>query len=254
MKNLTRLAAKARRKKIEKKKENVVKNIHFRGASWLDDSSSTFCISCDAQFTCYNRRHHCRFCGNLLCNDCSKWRIEGVRACKPCYTELKEGLKPQSLSECLKKPIHPESKLRSIWDVVILLLTFHSAIVIPLEMGFPEYAGENENTLLFIAYLIDSLFIIDVILNFNTMIILANGDLIRDKSIIAKRYFQKWFWFDILAIFPAELLLEGEDGSNSKFGDDLRSSLGYYVSRESSNSLKIAIFSNRTYALHESYA
>ena len=29
MKNLTRLAAKARRKKIEKKKENVVKNIHF---------------------------------------------------------------------------------------------------------------------------------------------------------------------------------------------------------------------------------
>ena len=88
MKNLTKLAAKARRKRVEKKKDNVVKNIHFRGASWLDDSSSTFCIGCDAQFTCYNRRHHCRFCGNLLCNDCSKWRIEGVRACKPCDFEF----------------------------------------------------------------------------------------------------------------------------------------------------------------------
>ena len=176
------MAAKARRKRVEKKKDNVVKNIHFRGASWLDDSSSTFCISCDAQFTCYNRRHHCRFCGNLLCNDCSKWRIEGVRACKPCYTELKESLKPQSLSECLKKPIHPESRFRSIWDVIILLLTFHSAIVIPLEMGFPEYAGEYSDTLVLVTYFIDALFVIDVVLNFNTMIILSNGDLIRDKA------------------------------------------------------------------------
>ena len=213
MKNLTKLAAKARRKRVEKKKDNVVKNIHFRGASWLDDSSSTFCIGCDAQFTCYNRRHHCRFCGNLLCNDCSKWRIEGVRACKPCYTELKESLKPQSLSQCLKKPIHPESKFRSIWDVIILLLTFHSAIVIPLEMGFPEYAGENGGTLVLVTYVIDALFVIDVILNFNTMVILSNGDLIRDKGTIAKRYLQKWFWFDLMAIFPAELLLGGEDGN-----------------------------------------
>ena len=37
MKSLTRLAAKARRNRVERKKENVVKNIHFRGASWLDD-------------------------------------------------------------------------------------------------------------------------------------------------------------------------------------------------------------------------
>ena len=42
MKSLTRLAAKARRNKIEKKKENVVKNIHFRGASWLDDNFGAY--------------------------------------------------------------------------------------------------------------------------------------------------------------------------------------------------------------------
>jgi len=216
MKSLTRLAAKARRNKVEKKKENVVKNIHFRGASWLDDSSSKFCIGCDANFTCYNRRHHCRFCGLLLCNDCSRWRIEGVRACKNCYAELKEVYKRPTLKECLKKPIHPESKFRSIWDIVILLLTFHSALVIPLEMGFPDYGGNLEAQLAVLTIVIDLFFVIDVILNFNTMVVLPNGDLIRDKKIIGKKYLQKWFWFDVLAIFPTELLLTGGSGSDGE--------------------------------------
>ena len=108
-------------------------------------------------------------------------------------------------------------------------------------MGFPEYAGENENTLVLVTYFIDALFIIDVILNFNTMIILCWR--FNSGKAFAKRYFKNGFGL-ILAIFPAELLLVE---TSFKFGDDLRSSLGYYVSHESSNSLKIAIFSNHTY-------
>eukprot|EP00942_MAST-04A_sp_MAST-4A-sp1_P004366 g4366.t1 len=142
MKSLTRLAAKARRNRVERKKENVVKNIHFRGASWLDDSASTFCVGCDADFTCYNRRHHCRFCGMLLCNDCSQWRIEGVRACKNCHAELKEVYKRPTFKECLKKPIHPESKFRSVWDVIILLLTFHLKLIVDLIVRYHKHMNQ----------------------------------------------------------------------------------------------------------------
>ena len=46
MKNLTRLLRSSA--KENRKEGKCCKNIHFCGASWLDDSSSTFCISCDA--------------------------------------------------------------------------------------------------------------------------------------------------------------------------------------------------------------
>ena len=44
-------------------------------------------------FTLLNRRHHCRYCGMLLCQDCSKWKVQKLRACEDCkelYDEAKD--------------------------------------------------------------------------------------------------------------------------------------------------------------------
>ena len=74
---------------------------------WTDDASTSSCKSCHAVFRIYRRRHHCRSCSNIFCDDCSRFRCripkvikkiptrsgkeepinynEDVRLCKTCY-------------------------------------------------------------------------------------------------------------------------------------------------------------------------
>ena len=41
-------------------------------AVWVPDSEANTCMHCKkVQFTLVNRRHHCRKCGIVCCNDCS---------------------------------------------------------------------------------------------------------------------------------------------------------------------------------------
>ncbi len=59
---------------------------------WVSDSEKV-CQKCGDKFTLLNRRHHCRYCGMLLCQDCSKWKVQKLRACKDCkelYDEAKD--------------------------------------------------------------------------------------------------------------------------------------------------------------------
>lgn len=45
-------------------------------AAWQNDSTSNKCVLCDSSFSLFYRRHHCRACGRVVCNDCSKHRIK----------------------------------------------------------------------------------------------------------------------------------------------------------------------------------
>eukprot|EP00759_Apiculatamorpha_spiralis_P050308 PhF_6_TR457/c0_g1_i1/m.183 len=60
---------------------------------WRPDSSSDQCSGCRIKFTFFNRRHHCRECGNLVCSKCSPNRLhvpqhgfttQLVRVCMRC--------------------------------------------------------------------------------------------------------------------------------------------------------------------------
>eukprot|EP01102_Stenamoeba_stenopodia_P008342 TRINITY_DN2395_c0_g1_i1.p1 TRINITY_DN2395_c0_g1~~TRINITY_DN2395_c0_g1_i1.p1 ORF type:complete len:368 (-),score=64.09 TRINITY_DN2395_c0_g1_i1:138-1241(-) len=64
---------------------------------WVPDTSSETCMGCGSEFTFINRRHHCRGCGKLFCNDCcDHWLLlpeefeypEPQRTCLPCYKNL----------------------------------------------------------------------------------------------------------------------------------------------------------------------
>ncbi|KAJ7543726.1 hypothetical protein O6H91_09G050300 [Diphasiastrum complanatum] len=67
---------------------------------WMPDHSCRVCYECDSQFTIFNRRHHCRFCGRVFCGKCTITAIpaspdcqssvppderERVRVCNFCY-------------------------------------------------------------------------------------------------------------------------------------------------------------------------
>lgn len=43
--------------------------------AWQPDSAAAACFLCSTKFTFFNRRHHCRKCGRLVCADCSAQSI-----------------------------------------------------------------------------------------------------------------------------------------------------------------------------------
>ncbi|GAB2259645.1 hypothetical protein Droror1_Dr00010500 [Drosera rotundifolia] len=61
----------------------------MRGSNWVVDASH--CQGCASQFTFINRKHHCRRCGGIFCNNCTQQRMvlrgqgdSPVRICDPC--------------------------------------------------------------------------------------------------------------------------------------------------------------------------
>lgn len=57
---------------------------------WAEDHEALYCGCCHNAFTFYRRKHHCRECGVIICNDCSMSRavVEGTegraRLCDKC--------------------------------------------------------------------------------------------------------------------------------------------------------------------------
>eukprot|EP01132_Coremiostelium_polycephalum_P009977 gene9977-12229_t len=59
---------------------------------WVPDHQENRCLNCNTQFNTLLRRHHCRGCGNLFCNNCSNKRQslpqlhynKPVRICNRC--------------------------------------------------------------------------------------------------------------------------------------------------------------------------
>jgi hypothetical protein len=66
-----------------------------KAAVWAPDDSATTCPVCSVQkFTLLNRKHHCRFCGTVVCGGCSKNRAQwgdkdNQRICDNCVKERK---------------------------------------------------------------------------------------------------------------------------------------------------------------------
>eukprot|EP01012_Entosiphon_sulcatum_P052594 TRINITY_DN7228_c0_g1_i1.p1 TRINITY_DN7228_c0_g1~~TRINITY_DN7228_c0_g1_i1.p1 ORF type:complete len:405 (+),score=46.00 TRINITY_DN7228_c0_g1_i1:178-1215(+) len=69
-----------------------------KAPKWIPDSQVDQCFECKNAFTFFNRKHHCRACGNIFCQTCSQRSIEipnmdhrtPVRVCGNCYLLVKK--------------------------------------------------------------------------------------------------------------------------------------------------------------------
>ena len=57
---------------------------------WMPDEVATSCYECEAKFTTFRRRHHCRVCGQIFCSKCCNSYIPGENVgCQGnCYVEV----------------------------------------------------------------------------------------------------------------------------------------------------------------------
>ncbi|TMW86585.1 hypothetical protein EJD97_021174 [Solanum chilense] len=93
---------------------------------WLPDSASSTCMLCNVRFhPIMCSRHHCRFCGGLFCNECTKGRSllpekfrsgEPQRVCDVCFVRL-ESVQPylmDQVSRAAQLPTHDLTDLSTL--------------------------------------------------------------------------------------------------------------------------------------------
>jgi len=64
---------------------------------WAPDDTAPACLVCKDEFGFFNRRHHCRACGQVVCAKCSEKKLRintldsknDVRVCSACYVKRK---------------------------------------------------------------------------------------------------------------------------------------------------------------------
>ncbi len=98
--------------------------------------------------------------------------------------------------------IHPANKYKQIWDGFVLLATTAAAVEIPLRLAMDL---PLRGALLYFDVCIAAVFVVDMVLTFFTAVY-DNGVLIDNRKEVARRYLKGWFFIDLLAILPLDLL------------------------------------------------
>lgn len=83
-------------------------------------------------------------------------------------------------------------------------LLLYSCVATPVQIALWDELGKVGSTT---NYIIDILFLLDVIIIFNSAYYDENLDLIQDRCDIAKTYLKGWFTIDIVAIIPFDLFV-----------------------------------------------
>ena len=82
-KQLSEMVADVQNALKEMAQENQTLQIEIatqNGRKWKNDTEVTECTNCLVEFSLRVRKHHCRGCGDIFCNDCSARQV--LRLCQ----------------------------------------------------------------------------------------------------------------------------------------------------------------------------
>eukprot|EP01135_Chromosphaera_perkinsii_P005166 Nk52_evm14s319 gene=Nk52_evmTU14s319 len=111
--------------------------------------------------------------------------------------------------------IHPYSKFRWKWDLVIVALLIFTLILLPVHLAF---FGDGLPVGWFVLNLfVDLCFLLDVVFNFRTGYVMADH-VVLERSEIMKHYIKGWFIIDLVSAFPIDLIFEFIDSGSENSG------------------------------------
>lgn len=89
----------------------------------------------------------------------------------------------------------------------------YTAFITPIRITF--YEEDNSFAWVFVDYLIDSLFVIDIIITLNSAFYRSGNEFISSRKVVILNYLKTWFVLDILALFPFELVLPSDSTTSN---------------------------------------
>ncbi|XP_056262325.1 potassium voltage-gated channel subfamily H member 4a [Pseudoliparis swirei] len=101
---------------------------------------------------------------------------------------------------------------KALWDWLILLATFYVAVAVPYDICFVsheqggDYPSRVARSTLGSDIVVEMLFILDIILNFRTTYVSQSGQVVYDARSIYLHYCTTWFFVDLIAALPFDLL------------------------------------------------
>ncbi|WVZ78459.1 hypothetical protein U9M48_026165 [Paspalum notatum var. saurae] len=90
---------------------NLMKPMNEEKDHWVPDEAVSKCTACASDFSAFNRRHHCRNCGDIFCDKCTQGRTplntdadaQPVRVCDRCMAEVTQRI--NNAREAANRPI-----------------------------------------------------------------------------------------------------------------------------------------------------
>lgn len=98
------------------------------------------------------------------------------------------------------------STFKVVWDWVILGLTFYTVIMVPFNLAINRTFNNEDISLLVVDSIVDLIFFIDIIFNFHTSFVGADGSVIVDETKIRQNYLRSGFAIDVMACLPYDAL------------------------------------------------
>eukprot|EP00035_Acanthoeca_spectabilis_P015814 m.317691 g.317691 ORF g.317691 m.317691 type:complete len:1106 (-) comp16437_c0_seq5:132-3449(-) len=106
--SMAQLNRQIQRLSLSQESDMVLRTLVF-DSTWLPDDLVDNCKTCDLEFGCFSRKHHCRLCGDIFCNACSpvtivskKFSARLCRACKLQIQRIKDDTVAQPTAVCVR--------------------------------------------------------------------------------------------------------------------------------------------------------
>ena len=106
--------------------------------------------------------------------------------------------------------IYPENRFKGYWDLFMTLVLLITCMITPIDIAFRP-VSETSNINDIINFVIDILFLMDIVVIFNTVYYDSDVNLVEDRKEIANNYIRGWFFVDLLAIVPFDQILNATE-------------------------------------------
>lgn len=196
-----------------KKRKNSVFSIDVDAATLEEQKTDTYHMAA--------RRRNALFCNYLLCNG-FKMKLEGefkeeVSRLLKEKTEIKDNIADlvsmlnediedyEKIEELPPNVYRPDTIIRAYYNCIILLLIFLNLIECPYRIAFGTDAATTWIVIKAICYI---LFLFDMLLSTRTAYYNKKTVLIKQPKDILKHYLEGWFFIDLLAILPLDLIFQ----------------------------------------------
>ncbi|XP_054903441.1 potassium/sodium hyperpolarization-activated cyclic nucleotide-gated channel 4 isoform X2 [Poeciliopsis prolifica] len=111
--------------------------------------------------------------------------------------------------------IHPYSDFRFYWDLLMLLLMMGNLIILPVGITF--FRDENTPSWIIFNVVSDTLFMVDLVLNFRTGIMKEDStEILLDPRAIRQKYLKTWFLVDFVSSIPVDYIFLMVDSLDSE--------------------------------------